>query len=215
MGKKYRTAPSGLAALDVVIRRRPTYAEIMGSRGPGGPVSLYQSSGSGGKKPQRGTYAHWSVQGIIPGASPGSASFVYASVAYGKVDNRKLSPVSRAGELLYGFITGANNRPETWKANFPAMDPAWGAIQADQVLITDPEALLEWASAEGRNLIRGDEVAELLARLEPDPQLSKMGAERLAALDWKRRFPDISKRPLVTGQTVLREGPYQHPKKKK
>lgn len=215
MSRKNRTPPSGLAALDVVTRRRPTYAEVMGGRGMLGPVSLYQSSGSGGKKPQRGTYAHWSVQGIIPGASPGSASFVYASVAYGKVVTRKLSPVSRAGELLYGFIKGENSRPETWKANFPAIDPAWGAIQADQVLIHDPEGLLEWASAEGRNILKDDEVAELKARLKPDPQLSKLGAERLAALDWKRRFPDIKTRPLVTGQTVLREGPYPHPKKKK
>ena len=207
--------PSGIAALRVVVRRKPTYAEVMGSRGPGGPVSLYQSSPSEGRKPQRGTLAHWIVQGVVPGSSPGSMTFVYASVAYGKVVTRKLSPVSRAGELLYGFIKGENTRPETWKANFPAIDPAWGSIQADRVLIHSPEKLLEWASADGRNLIRDDEVAELLARLGPDPELSKLGAERLASLDWKRRFPDIHNRPLVTGQTMLREGPYPHPKKKK
>lgn len=210
---KNKVAPSGLAALDVVTRRRPTYAEVM--YGPGVSIYVPRPRISKEKKGQKGASAHWSVQGTVPGSSPGSATFVYATVAYGKCVNRKSSPVSRAGELLYGFCTGKNSRPETWKANFPAIDPAWGAIQADQVVITDPEGLLGWASAEGRNLIRDDEVAELLARLEPDPQLSKLGAERLAALDWKRRFPDIKTRPLVTGQTVLREGPYPHPKKKK
>lgn len=213
-GRRNRAEPSGLAALQTVTRRVVPYAVVMGSRGfVGASASRPNIPGKTGEQ-LKGTQAHWVVQGIIPGSSPGAAQFVYVTVAYGRTAARKASPVSRAGELLYGFCTGENTRIETWRANFPALDPAWGKEVAGQVVITSRTKLLNWASAPGRNLIRDDEVAELKERLKPDPQLSKLGAERLAAKDWKRRFPEIHTRPLVTGQTVLKEAPYAPPKKK-
>ncbi len=215
MSKRNREVPSGLAALQTISRRVVPYAVVMGSRGLGGAYAPRPHIPGKTREQLKGTQAHWVVQGIIPGSSPGSASFVYVTIAYGKTAARKASPVSRAGELLYGFCTGENNRIETWRANFPALDPEWGKEVAGQVVITSRTKLLDWACAEGRNILKDDEVAELKARLKPDAQLSKLGAESLAAKDWRRRFPEIHTRPLVTGQTVLREGHYPHPKKKK
>lgn len=151
--------------------------------------------------------AVWVVQGVKP-----DGSFVYATIAYGRATVRSPNPLSVKAEVLWGFLTRENTSLETWKAHFPAPGPNDTGIKVEAGTVSLRKSFVKFASDPARRWITPDEESELLARFKPIDIKAQLQAEKRATKDWAR-FPEAT-RPVVTGQTVVRNPPIPFPKLK-
>lgn len=154
----------------------------------------------------------WEVQGIIPGT--GELSTVV--IAFGRVVVNAVFPLSPRALILRDFILGENCRPETWEAHFCRLTPdhKFASVEAGEVIVRSPKALVEYAQDGDRHWISEDEGGQILRDLKVQKRSEQLGAEKLAREDWARRFPDIRYRPIPTGQTQPYLGKYPAKEKK-
>ena len=150
----------------------------------------------------------WEVQGVLP-----NGSIVTTLVAYGTLKQTEMHRLGQSAQVLLAFIRGENHRLESWLHFFPQPDKSWAEIAGTSLRITKPKKLIEDYSEEGGcRRITEDEATQLVNELKKQDITLKLAAEKLARLDWARRFPDIRDRPIPTGQTSFFEGKYK-PKK--